>query len=133
MSASDPDRDASRHWLDLARGDLRAAYVLIADGSLPPRIAVGSAHQAAEKALKALIVFIGSDPPRSHDLVMLAQRVASRLVLVVDEADLRALTDAYAEARYPAHMGVEYDAAESAAFVAMAARIVGQVVRELET
>jgi len=130
MSA--PDHGAQvRYWLDLARGDLLAAQVLSADASLPPRVAADLAHQAAEKALKGLIASIGSDPPRSHDLVMLAHRVATRLVPEVGDADLRALTDAHAQARYPDHPGLGYDRDETASLVAMAGRIVGQIDREL--
>ena len=119
-----------RYWLDLARGDLAAARIVSIDVNVPPRVAAGLAHQAAEKALKALIAFVGSDPPRSHDLVALANR-ATTSVLDVGEDQLRALDDAYAESRYPTYRGLEYDREEAIALVAVASTIVSQVDREL--
>jgi HEPN domain-containing protein len=90
----------ARYWLDLARGDLAAARAVSTNADLPPRVAVGLAHQAAEKALKALIAFLGSDPPRSHDLVALAHRVGTAVLLDVGDEDLRTLTDAHSESRF---------------------------------
>lgn len=120
-----------RYWLDLARGDLAAARAVSTHPELPPRVAAGLAHQAAEKALKARIASLGSDPPRSHDLVALAHRVGTPVALGVGDDGLRALTDAHAESRYPTYRGLAYDTEDAVALVALAMTIVSQVEREL--
>lgn len=120
-----------RYWLDLARGDLAAARVLSEAATVPPRVCAGFAQQAAEKALKALMASLGLEPPRSHDLVALAHRVGTAISLGVDEDDLRALTDAHAESRYPAFRGLTYDEADAVALVEVASCIVSDVERAL--
>jgi HEPN domain-containing protein len=129
---SGDELDAPVHyWLDLARGDLAAARVLAAAANVPPRMSAGFAQQAAEKALKALMTSLGLDPPRSHDLVAVAHRVGTAISLAVGEDDLRALTDAHAESRYPAFRGLAYDEADSIALVEIASSIVSDVERAL--
>jgi HEPN domain-containing protein len=130
MSGREPAAVA-RHWLDLARGELAAAREISANPRLPPRVAVGLAHQAAEKALKARIASLGSDPPRTHDLVDLARRIRWTTSLDADDARLGALSDAYVESRYPTYHDVAYDRDEAAEFVAVATSIVSQMEREL--
>lgn len=129
---SGPDLEARvRYWLDLARGDLTAALLVSTDAAVPPRIAAGLAHQAAEKALKARLASFGSDPPRSHDLVALAHRLAPITVLDVDDRDLGALADAHIEARYPTYRSLTYSTEEAADLVAIAESVVNQIAREL--
>ncbi len=120
-----------RYWLDLARGDLAAARVLSAAANVPPRVSAGLAQQAAEKALKALMASLGLEPPRSHDLVALAHRVGTAVSLGVSEDDLRALTDAHTESRYPDFRGLAHDEAEAGALVVIASSIVSDVERAL--
>ncbi len=67
---SDARADAAA-WLRKAQQDLEAAEVL---GRAPDPlwdIVVFHAQQAAEKFLKGAIVFVGHQPPKSHDLVRL--------------------------------------------------------------
>jgi HEPN domain-containing protein len=120
-----------RYWLDLARGELEVARHISTNLHLPPRVAVGQAHQAAEKALKARIASFGSDPPRTHDLVALARRVEPMTILDVDDASLGALSDAFIESRYPTYGDPAYDRDEAGELVAIAVRIVSQIEREL--
>jgi len=55
-------------WLRYAREDLMAAEEMNAATSLPPRHACYLAQQAAEKALKAALIFLQVEFPFRHDL-----------------------------------------------------------------
>jgi HEPN domain-containing protein len=55
-------------WLAKARSDLAAARFLRRNPDLPLDIAAFHYQQAAEKAIKGLLVEHGIVPPRSHDL-----------------------------------------------------------------
>lgn len=57
-----------RRWLRYAREDLEAAETLFAQQSVVPRHLCWLAQQATEKALKAVLVFVGVNFPRRHDL-----------------------------------------------------------------
>jgi HEPN domain-containing protein len=59
------------------------------------------AHQAAEKALKALLAAHGIDPPKLHDLDRLAARLPEADNVRFDAIDLPALTRWAIEGRYP--------------------------------
>ena len=131
MSDIDPSR-SSHHWLTLATGDLAAATALVAETTVPPRVAAGLAAQAAEKALKAAIANSGTDPPRSHDLVGLAHRIRGVVGLTVSEDDLRRLTDAHLLARYPEPDEASYDIAEATDLVRVASAVVREVIAAIQ-
>ena len=61
-------REELASWLEKADADLRAARVLRDALGLPLEIAAFHYQQAAEKALKGLLVDAGIAPPRTHDL-----------------------------------------------------------------
>ena len=66
---SGPDRLLeTRRWLRYAREDLEAAEGMLESASILPRHVCWLAQQAAEKAIKAVLVFLQIDFPRSHDL-----------------------------------------------------------------
>jgi len=65
-------------WFDIARNDLIAAKHLFED--LYPRqvnISCYHAQQAAEKALKGFLQYKKTEPPKTHNLVLLCQRCVS--------------------------------------------------------
>ena len=66
----DPDalREVAGRWLAAADDDLRAARLLAESDEIGPEIACFHAQQAAEKALKAMLIAAWEDVPRSHDL-----------------------------------------------------------------
>ena len=79
--------ESVRQWIKKAEGDLRSARLLLAAD--PPNrtpspflylwsVAFGSCHaqQAVEKYLKAYLVHLGIDPPRTHDLITLFDLIA---------------------------------------------------------
>jgi HEPN domain-containing protein len=60
--------DQVRRWLRYAREDLDGAEATLTRPGAIPRHAGFLAQQAAEKALKAVLVFLQIDVPRRHDL-----------------------------------------------------------------
>ena len=96
----DPASIADR-WLRWAQEDLKAAEHIADDDEVVPRAACVFAHQAAEKAIKALLVARGTDPPRLHDLDRLAARLPEDDNERFDAIDLPELTRWAIEGRYP--------------------------------
>ena len=62
------------------------------------------AQQSVEKCLKALIESKGLNPPKSHDLILLNNRVDDLVQL--DEDTLSKLNQGYIDTRYPASIGL---------------------------
>jgi HEPN domain-containing protein len=114
------------YWLTLATEDLTCAVAILTAPGTRPRHSVGFAAQAAEKALKAAVTAAGIEPPRSHDLVALAHRSASILRVSVAERDLRRLSDAHEQARYPAWPEDVFGAGEASELAQIATVIVGE-------
>lgn len=119
------------HWLGLATEDLACSVALLTIDAAQPRHSVGLATQAAEKALKAAVTAAGVEPPRSHDLVWLAHRSAAILRMTVSEHDLRRLSDAHEQARYPASPKELFDPEEAIGLVQVADVIVDEVTAAL--
>ena len=77
---NDPDlavREAQR-WLRFAAEDLDAAQRLLADRASAPRHVCWHSQQAAERALKAVLVLEGIDFPFTHDLNALRNLLPAR-------------------------------------------------------
>jgi HEPN domain-containing protein len=130
------DRSESRlaaHWLGLAQAEFAGAVTLLSDEALEPRLSVGLATQAAEKALKAALASIGVTPPRSHDLVDLARRCVVVVRLTGTELDLRRLADAHAHARYPDADETPYDLDEATELVGVARSVIDDVAAALNS
>ena len=96
----DPAAIAGR-WLRWAQEDLTVAERIAVDDEVVPRAACVFAHQAAEKAIKALLVDRGTDPPKLHDLDRLAARLPEDDNVRFDSIDLPELTRWAIEGRYP--------------------------------
>lgn len=63
-------------WIDKAEGDLRAARLLAGAAPPEPDAAAFHSQQASEKYLKAFLVFLRVDPPRTHNLLSLLDLLA---------------------------------------------------------
>ena len=102
---SPPDvSDIARRWLRWADEDLALAEHTAADPDVVPRGACVWAHQAAEKALKALLILRDIDPPKLHDLDRLAQRLPDDEGSAFVPIELPELTRWSIEGRYPADL-----------------------------
>ena len=98
---SEPEnRSHARIWLRYAAEDLEAAQELL-DASVSPRHVCFLAQQSAEKAIKAVLVFLQVDFPKSHDLEALANLLPDDCRIRGLRAELPALTEWAIEARYP--------------------------------
>ena len=116
-------------WLSYARMDLHEVRLNLAHGGTP-NIACYHAQQAAEKALKALLIARGLDVPRIHDLDKLKKALPDGASVKTVFPDLSELTFWGASSRYPGEWpeASPEDARESAA---LAERVFEQVLAEL--
>lgn len=87
-------------WLRHAESDLALAKVA-ADGAILYETLCFHAQQAAEKAIKAVLVSRGIVPPRSHNLGMLADLLPDDSPLPECLADMVGLSDYAVGSRYP--------------------------------
>lgn len=62
-----PDVGSTEAWMRLAEGDLAVARVRVPD-HVPRELLCFHCQQAAEKAIKAVLVSAGIEPPRTHAL-----------------------------------------------------------------
>jgi HEPN domain-containing protein len=114
--------DASR-WILFAEADLRAAQLLSLDSDVPGRIACFHAQQAAEKALKAVLVANNVPFRKTHDLVVLVGLLPSDLREVLEVLDTDVLQPWAVDGRYPGDLP-DASADEAAEAVAIANAIV---------
>ena len=90
-------------WLAAAERDFRVGLATLA---IEPSLSAFHAQQAAEKALKAMLVLVADDHPRTH-----AATILVRELMVLDtsahelEADASALDLYYLTSRYPDAVG----------------------------
>ena len=95
-------RADTEQWWEQAQADLRVAGALLATGDF---FAVSfHAHEAAEKAIKALYIERRNRlPPRIHDLRLLGTEVG---VPASIQSDLAIVFPAFGLSRYPDNTGV---------------------------
>lgn len=98
---SDAWRSEVRRWLRFAEEDLIAARILLREQQAAPRQVCWLAQQAAEKALKAVFVFLQLDFPRTHNLDRLRSLLPNGWTTKGIYSDLASLTIWAVEARYP--------------------------------
>jgi HEPN domain-containing protein len=101
MRRNHPDAEVEA-YLQKAERDLRTAVRMSEEGPEYADVVCFHAEQCAEKSLKAYILALGEDPPRTHDLLI--------LLSVLDRPNTRghpleefclALTDYAVAPRYP--------------------------------
>ncbi len=91
----------AKRWLRYAAEDIDVAESLLASNESAPRHICFLAQQAAEKALKAALVFEGVDFPFRHDLDALRNFLPDSWSVRREQSDLAQLTEWAVEARYP--------------------------------
>lgn len=93
--------DTSEDWLRYAEQDFVAAERLLEPPALPGTVCF-HAQQAAEKALKAYLIWLTADRvPHTHDLRTLSAAVVERGGQAPDEGHIEALGGYAVAARYP--------------------------------
>ena len=100
MQTNDRLTDTTR-WLRYAEEDLITAEILLKELHLPPRQAYWYAQQTTEKALKAFLIFLQIDFPRTDDLNILWNLVPQSWQFKTVQSDLSNLTGCVADVRYP--------------------------------
>jgi HEPN domain-containing protein len=98
MNASEAQR-----WMAYARSDLDAAYLLLKKGEYFPRQICFMSQQAGEKALKAVLVYLGIQFPKIHDLDRLRELIPPGWQVKEKFPQLYDLSVWSVEARYPGH------------------------------
>jgi len=123
-----PTDDASPsggEWLRFSHTDLRAATLLVDDEGMATVVCF-HAQQAAEKALKGYLAWLGAaDIPKTHDLGRLADLIVREGGQTPPEAALEELADYGVSARYPGSRPLAVSEARDACGAAR--RVVGFV------
>ena len=114
MQTADRLTDTTR-WLRYAEEDLTTAETFLGHPRVPPRQACWFAQQSAEKALKAVLIFLQIDFRRTHDLNVLRDLLPESWQFKTAHPDLSNLSRWAVEARYPEDMqgATETDASEA--------------------
>jgi HEPN domain-containing protein len=120
----------ARRWLRYAREDLEGAERLLDQAASAPRHVCLLAQQAAEKALKAVLIFLQIEYPYTHNLNVLRNLVPEGWNLKEENPDLAALTAWAIEARYPGDWP-EATAADARTAVLQARAVWTSVLRDL--
>ncbi|HET7840930.1 MAG TPA: HEPN domain-containing protein [Terriglobia bacterium] len=104
-----------KEWIAKAEGDYATARRELHPQGIPNFDAVCfHSEQCAEKLMKALLIHLGVTPPRSHDLVALDRLLAPACPGWSWAAnDLRLLTRAAVDFRYPGEAADEKEASEA--------------------
>jgi HEPN domain-containing protein len=91
----------TRRWLRYAREELAAAEAMLSQPDLSPRLACFLAQQSAEKAIKAILIFLQIDFPPRHNLDFLRDLIPADRDLKQEHPSLAQLTQYVIEGRYP--------------------------------
>jgi len=104
-------------WLRFAAEDLEAAVALHSTPGVLARHVAMLAQQSAEKAVKAGLVSLDIDPPRTHNLELLVDLLPDDWTIHESSADLARLSLWLVESRYPGDWpeATALDAAEALA------------------
>ena len=121
--AARPSAAEAARWLSKADEDLAVAQLLVRTDSPVRWAACFHGQQAAEKAIKSLLVLAGIDFPRSHALGRLVALLPANLQCHLDDEALDVLEPWATAGRYPEDLD-EPDASTTTRIVATAAQIV---------
>jgi HEPN domain-containing protein len=96
--------EKAKAWLRKAESDLLSADNNLGAAQIPFDVVCYHCQQATEKHLKALLVFLDVNPPRTHDLLALLQdiRIYLKLPIPAQVENCCIILNPYAvEIRYP--------------------------------
>ena len=95
--------DEAQIWLSYAKSDLDAANVLLEKGDFFPRQICFMSQQAGEKALKAVLVYLEINFPKTHDLDRIRELIPEGWEVKEQFPNLYDLSVWSVESRYPGH------------------------------
>jgi HEPN domain-containing protein len=124
---SDLNIQEAIRWLEYARQDIATVERMLQEEEFVFRHACFWSQQAAEKALKAIFIYLQIDYPWRHDLDALRSLLPDDWSVKHQKADLSRLTEWAVEARYPG----EWDEAsfEDAQWAYRQAKVIVESVR----
>lgn len=92
--------DLVQKWLTYAKSDLELARVCLPESVLLETLCY-HAQQAAEKALKALLIDYSTDPPRTHNIGTLLDLLEKHTDISEEIRECAILTEYAVSSRYP--------------------------------
>ena len=99
---ADEAAQVAREWVRKGDNDLKnAAFALQMEEECPTDTVCFHAQQCVEKYLKALLVLLAVDFPRTHDIRRLLMFLPPDLASALSPADQERLTDYAVATRYP--------------------------------
>jgi len=101
MNGGDGDPMESGRWLLYAEEDLQLAAALRAQSNIAARFSCWHSQQAAEKAIKALLLLETGHLENWHRLYELVELLPEPLSGQIPRPGLHLLTQLYIQARYP--------------------------------
>ena len=124
-------KEETTRWLRYAQDDLASAELLLASNSAPPRHACLFAQQAAEKAIKCILVFLEMPVPKTHDLGFLQRCLPNGMrAYLLPENELDNLSFWAVESRYPGEE-TEAESRDAEVAIATAHRVLDAVEADL--
>lgn len=117
-------------WHRYATEDLQAAQWMIDQGEFFPRHPAFLAQQAAEKAIKSILVLLQIEFPFTHDLEELIEFVPETWRVTQIESNLKGLSEMGVEPRYPGDLP-DISIPQAIGFVEDATRIVEAIETDL--
>jgi len=130
MSSEANRKAEAARWLRYALEDLRAAKAS-GEAALADRHRCMLAQQASEKALKAVLISIDIDPPRTHDLRLLMDLIPGDGSVRSVQVNLGRLSQWIVESRYPGDWP-DATSVDAEMATADASKIVDAVVFDIE-
>ena len=100
MSLLESDDQVIQQWVESAQSDLLYAELKPPSGAMYEQ-GCFHAQQAAEKALKALLLSLDEEPPYIHDLHALLQLLRAKVAVPAHLAEAASLTKYAVVSRYP--------------------------------
>jgi HEPN domain-containing protein len=130
MPENDKTAVVAREWADKADNDLKtAAHTLKLGDKCPTDTVCFHAQQCVEKYLKAFLVVLETEFPRTHDIEILVSLIPKSIRLSLTVEEQRRLTEYATIMRYPGYY--EPILLSEAKQAVKLARLVRQKIRKL--
>lgn len=134
MPTADRQLAFARRWLSKARTDLALAILVLEKRpEMEPWAAAFHAQQAAEKAIKALLIARWIEPPRTHNLRVIAELLPDEVGVGASTQSLASISEFSSDVRYtgPFEQAHEPTWQEAEAAVAIARAVLAAVADQI--
>ena len=128
MMLDDARRQVAHAGFKKAEGDLIAARRCAEAPDVPGRVIGFHCQQAVEKAMKGMLVVLGREPPRTHDVTRLSELIEDEKGLCpISAEELDALSSFAVDDRYPMMSAPEVTRSDAIALIVPAEVAVGRL------